>query len=122
MLREMNLDVKEYITNDYQGKKDIDNLFVYDAGTMEPLDVRQFQPDDDSGHLFNLSENDFEIIRDRDTVVFEAKVLTELFHFHGPAAFLLHSRTDTATGLRNGCLTWSCRESGLAVPAAITLT
>ncbi len=83
MLREMNLDVKEYITNDYQGKKDIDNLFVYDAGTMEPLDVRQFQPDDDSGHLFNLSENDFEIIRDRDTVVFEAKVLTELFQKEG---------------------------------------
>lgn len=50
---------------------------------MEPLDVRQFQPDDDSGHLFNLSENDFEIIRDRDTVVFEAKVLTELFQKEG---------------------------------------
>lgn len=82
-LGEMELDVKEYITNDYQGKKSIDNLFVYDAQTMERLDVRQFQPDDHSGQLFNLSENDFEILRDRDTVVFEAKVLTELFQKEG---------------------------------------
>lgn len=83
MLREMNLDVKEYITNDHQGKKDIDNLFVYDAKTMEALDIRQFQPEDHSGQLFNLSENDFEIFRDRDTVVFEAKVQTELFQKEG---------------------------------------
>lgn len=83
MLKEMELDVKEYITNDFQGKKNIDNLFVYDAETMERLDIRQYQPDDHSGQLFNLSENDFEILRDRDTVVFEAKVHTELFRKEG---------------------------------------
>ena len=50
---------------------------------MEPLDIESFQPDDNSGYLFNLSEYDFEICRDRATIVFEAKIGTELFGKEG---------------------------------------
>ena len=68
---------------DREGRRSINNLFCYDAKTMEPLDIRQFQPDDKSGCLFNLSENDFEICRDRDTIVFEARIQTELYQGEG---------------------------------------
>lgn len=68
---------------DREGRRSINNLFCYDAKTMEPLDIRQFQPDDKSRCLFNLSENDFEICRDRDTIVFEARIQTELYQGEG---------------------------------------
>ena len=82
-LREKKIDAKASITTDSKQKLHIDNLFVYDAETMEKLDITQFQPDDHSGQLFNLSGFDFEVQRDRATVVFQAKVLTERFNKEG---------------------------------------
>ncbi|MDO5425503.1 MAG: hypothetical protein Q4F41_17465 [Eubacteriales bacterium] len=60
-----------------------DNLFCYDAETMERLDIRQFQPEDTSGQLFNLSAFDFEVLRERDTVVYAAKISIEPFRREG---------------------------------------
>lgn len=80
-LRKMKNDGTDLITS--VKKVRIDNLFAYDALTMEPLDIESFQPDDNSGYLFNLSEYDFEICRDRATIVFEAKIGTELFGKEG---------------------------------------
>ncbi len=65
------------------GNMHIDNLFCFDAKTMEPLDVRQFQPIDTSGQLFNLSAFDFEVLRDRDTIVYEALIQTERYASEG---------------------------------------
>lgn len=82
-LREKKIDAKTAIVKDAKEKMHIDNLFVYDAETMERLDITEFQPDDHSGQLFNLSGMDFEVNREKDSVVFVAKVLTERFNKEG---------------------------------------
>ena len=82
-LRQTKIDAKAAITTDANAKIRIDNIFCYDAETMERLDIRQFQPDDTSDQLFNLSGFDFEVLRDRDTVVYVARVSTELFAKEG---------------------------------------
>lgn len=82
-MREKKIDAKTSIVKDAKEKLHIDNLFVYDAATMQKLDVTQFQPDDHSGQLFNLSGMDFEVKREKDTVVFVAKILTERFNKEG---------------------------------------
>ena len=78
-LREKNIDVKAAITSVSGKKMQIDNIFCYDAETKEKLDITRFQPDDDSGALFNLSESDFELKRDSDTIVYVAKISTDMF-------------------------------------------
>lgn len=72
----------ESIPEFYQ-RQHIDNLFVYDAETMQKLDVTDFQPEDSSGNIFNISGFDFELQRERKTVVFQAKILTEPFDKEG---------------------------------------
>jgi hypothetical protein len=82
-IRKKNVDPHEMITSENNTRIDIDNLAVYDVKTMMKLDNGEFQISDYSGTLFDLSENDFEIIRDRDTIVFEAKVQTEPYNGEG---------------------------------------
>lgn len=74
---------QEQASVDLTEKLHIDNIFCFDAETMEPLDIRQFQPDDTSGQLFNLSAFDFEVFRYRDTIVYEALVQTERYSAEG---------------------------------------
>ena len=59
-------------------KKHIDNIFLFDEETMEPLDITLYQPDDLSGVPYNMSEGDFELFRNRPTIVIEAKISTEM--------------------------------------------
>ena len=76
----------ERIRERRQGEKTnfvIENLFVYDAQTMEKLELAQFRPEDHSGQLCNISELDFEVNRERDSIVFAAKVLTERYNRDG---------------------------------------
>lgn len=82
--------------SDFTRRQHIDNIFVYDADTMEKLDVTAFQPEDCSGCRYNISGFDFEILRDKKTIVFQAKILTEQFDkegFYDPD-YLNHKATE----------------------------
>lgn len=65
------------------GKDEIDNFFCFDRETMETLKTEDFQPEDLSDVLFDLSEHDFEICRNRDTVVYEVTAKTERYEEEG---------------------------------------
>ncbi len=76
-IRPSKLSAAEAMEN-YKGEKfRIQNLFCYDAETMEPIDTSRFQPGGEPGVLFSMAEFDFELLRDRDTVVYEARVMME---------------------------------------------
>jgi hypothetical protein len=78
-LRPSKLSNAEAMANYSPAKRKIQNLFCYDAKTGKSIDNSQFQPESDSGVLFSLAELDFEILCDRDILVYEARIMMEPF-------------------------------------------
>lgn len=59
------------------------NVFCYDAETMELLPLETMMPEKDRNFDVSMSINDFELLRDRDTVVYTVRILVEPFDGEG---------------------------------------
>ena len=74
--------MEDYFKGGAAGRPDF-NVFCYDAETMEQLPLAGMMPESGNSRDVSMRMNDFELFRDRDTIVITVRILVEPFHGEG---------------------------------------